>query len=454
MILFIFFRAAALCFRVPPLTSRTSANEAKPFAAVPLWLMTFIVVTTNTYGQNTSSEIYNYGRWVVDSFASESYYGRGYLNDGDKKAASFITKEFKKFGLKAFTTSYEQKFSISVNTFPKNVFLSIDNFNLISGKDWVPNESCPDIKGEYELAWLDSNTVTDNNLFKEFARRDFKNVFIVIDAKGIKSEDGKNILKNITKNPYGAKGFIYVRDKITWSVGTEVNSFPTVDVVRGNISKINKKIKLNIDSKFVSNYQTQNLIGYIEGHIKDSFMVISAHYDHLGMIGKNTIFTGANDNASGTAMLLSLAQYFSKNKPKYSVAFMCFGAEEAGILGSQYYTEHPLFPLKQIKFLFNVDIMGTGEDGITVVNSTEFKNQFELLEKINSELSLISTIKKRGPAANSDHYFFYEKKVPCFFAYTMGGVKFYHDIDDRPETLPLNEFNDLHILFREFIIRQ
>ena len=144
-------------------------------------------------------------------------------------------------------------------------------------------------------------------------------------------------------------------------------------------------------------------------------------------------------------------KHFSENKPEYSVLFIAFGGEEAGLLGSKYYVENPVVPLKKMKFLYNVDMMGTGSEGIQVVNSTEHPKEFERLKKINEKYDLVKQIKPRGKAANSDHYWFEEAGVPSFFSYTLGGVTYYHDIQDRPETLPLTEFNDLHKLIVEFV---
>lgn len=130
---------------------------------------------------------------------------------------------------------------------------------------------------------------------------------------------------------------------------------------------------------------------------------------------------------------------------------MAFGAEESGIIGSKYYTENPLFPLNQINFLLNLDLMGTGEDGIQVVNGSVFSNHFLKLNDINQSQQLLKEIKTRGKAANSDHYWFTENGVPSFFIYTLGGVAAYHDIYDKSITLPLNEFEDCFKLLVLFV---
>src|SRR5690606_25921598 len=117
-----------------------------------------------------------------------------------------------------------------------------------------------------------------------------------------------------------------------------------------------RKITVEIQPEYRS-HNARNVIGYIKGTaFPDSFIVFSAHYDHLGMMGKQALFPGANDNASGVAMMLDIMHHYKKNPPAYSVCFMAFAGEEAGLLGSYYYTEKPLFPLGQIAMLINLDL--------------------------------------------------------------------------------------------------
>jgi len=129
---------------------------------------------------------------------------------------------------------------------------------------------------------------------------------------------------------------------------------------------------------------------------------------------------------------------------------MAFAGEEAGLIGSHHYVDHPVFPLEKIKFLTNVDIMGSGEEDITVVNATLFPEQFKALTEINQKDELLVKVASRGPAANSDHYFFTQAGVPAFFIYTMGTNKHYHDVYDTYEELSFNEFSDIQRLLISF----
>jgi aminopeptidase YwaD len=120
-------------------------------------------------------------------------------------------------------------------------------------------------------------------------------------------------------------------------------------------------------------------------------------------------------------------------------------------MGSDFFVDHPLVPLKRIKFLANVDIMGDATDGVTVVNATEYPEQFELLNSINTKNNYLPAIKSRGKAANSDHYHFSEAGVPAFFIYSNGGKGYYHDIYDKPEAITLNNIDGVVKLLKDFV---
>ena len=132
------------------------------------------------------------------------------------------------------------------------------------------------------------------------------------------------------------------------------------------------------------------------------------------------------------------------------MAFILFSGEEAGLLGSKYFSENPLIPLKNIRFLVNLDLEGTGGEGVTVVNASVYPNEFDMLKQINEKDKYLSKVYSRGKAPNSDHYFFSEKGVPAFYMYTMGGIKAYHDIYDVSATLPLNEHENMFKLLISF----
>lgn len=416
-----------------------------------------------------------YARRIVDTLTSRSMYGRGYVMNSDlidesartfsggirfdskiycglQNAATYISKEFNDIDLKNFEKNkdYFQPFKHNVNTFPSAIIF-LDGKALSPGKDFIVLPNSKGFHNEAEIAWLTDSVIDNKKRRKEFLSIDYSQKVIIIDtiAENKSKKISASALLHQIKKPPGA--FIYTTEKkFTWSVSQNENSITEILVSKNVINRANKKIAISIDNLLLNDFTSKNIIGYIEGKEKpDSFIVFSAHYDHLGAMG-DAIFPGANDNASGCAMLLNLAKYYSENQPKYSIAFIAFAGEELGLLGSRYYTEHPLFPLSKIKFLVNMDIVGTGDEGMTVVNGSVYKEAFNSLTNINNEKGYLKQIKSRGKAANSDHYFFSEKGVPAFFIYTMGGIGAYHDILDRGETLPLTEFEDLFKLLTTF----
>ncbi|NNC84969.1 MAG: M28 family peptidase, partial [Bacteroidia bacterium] len=270
----------------------------------------------------------------------------------------------------------------------------------------------------------------------------------------IKRNDKQEVMDYLSKYAYGEGTVILEPKKLTWSISNTTNKKPIIYILKSSFNVKAETISLKIKNKLIRGYQTQNVIGYIPGKSKpDSFIFVTAHYDHLGRMGKETYFPGANDNASGVSMLLQLAKHYSnkENQPDYSMVFVCFAAEEAGLLGSRFFVESYAYPLKQIKFLLNMDLLGTGEKGMTIVNGTVFTDAFDSISSINESKNYLVEIKNRGKAANSDHYFFTEAGVPSFFFYTMGGITAYHDVYDIAETLPLTEYEDVFKLFVEFI---
>ena len=133
----------------------------------------------------------------------------------------------------------------------------------------------------------------------------------------------------------------------------------------------------------------------------------------------DVIYPGANDNASGISFVLNIAKYLS-SRNKYNFVFICFGAEEVGLKGSYYFNKHPLIDLSKVKLVLNFDIVGTGDEGIAIVNALEQENFAKKFGKINKKLKSFKRIKIRGQAPNSDHYWFSKNDVPALFLYTMG----------------------------------
>ncbi len=353
-----------------------------------------------------------FSRQWVDTLTSPYFFGRGYTQQGMQKAAAYIRDAFKQYGLVPLTgSSYIQEFSFDVNTFPGDMEVTINNKKLMPGIDYIvfPESTGSHTQGKLQQA--DSVTFVNQE----------------------------------------EKVIVTLKDKLTWSVGREEAPYTGIEVNKKALPGNPASFKIAIDNKFVKDFKAANIAAMVRGTAQpDSFIFITAHYDHLGSMGSKTFFPGANDNASGIALLMNLAHYYAMHPQKYSMGFICFAAEEAGLVGSEYFTNHPLVPLSHIRFLINTDLAGTGSEGITVVNATEFPEEFAMMNEVNDKEKLLVKINARGKAANSDHYYFTEKGVPSFFFYTQGGITAYHDVFDIAATLPLQEQEDLFKLVRGF----
>lgn len=372
-------------------------------------ILPFLFLLCNLCG---NAQDLSFGRKIVDTLTSSYFWGRGYTNNGMQKAADFLAAEFSSYGLAPMKgKSFFQNYSYPVNTFPGKMALTVNGNVLTPGKDFIVQAGSKGVSSNGYFSQADSVTFID------------------------KSE--RLILK--------------LENKLTMEASQKVEDFSVVQVVKTALDKKPFAYRADIENSFVKKFNASNVCAVVKGTAKpDSFIIITAHYDHLGGLGADTYFPGANDNASGVALLMNLAHYYAKHPQRYSIGFILFSGEEIGLLGSKYFSENPLIPLQKIRFLLNTDLAGTGDDGITVVNATEFPKEFELLQKVNTTSNLLKAVNPRGKAANSDHYFFTELGVPSFFFYTLGGVKFYHDVFDKSETLPLNEHEDLFKLVVQF----
>jgi aminopeptidase YwaD len=394
-----------------------------------------------------------YARKIINNLCSEKFAGRGYSNSGDSIAAFFIANNLKKIKTKPFNDSYFQEFNISVNTFPGKLSVKINDSTLIPGYDYLVSSASGSVNGKYPVLEMNHQLVDYPLELRKIDLESLQNSFILVDTLNVRNKGFKDAINDIVNfNLFKAKGIIEVEYKKLMHVPSPVEqNFARIKLHRDAVPDSIVSISVDIENKYLEEYKTRNIAAFVPGEI-DSFIVFSAHYDHLGEMGKGIYFPGANDNASGTAMVLNLAKYFAKNKKKlkYSMAFLFFSAEEMGLKGSKYYVEHPLFPLNKIKHLINLDMVGSGDKGVKIVNGTVFREEFDKIVELNAKNAYLPDVAIRGPAANSDHYPFYEKGVKSFFIYTMGQYSEYHSIYDRPKDLPLVEYEDLFRLLVDF----
>lgn len=216
------------------------------------------------------------------------------------------------------------------------------------------------------------------------------------------------------------------------------HSFEIPVVVAGKVDLIQEKER------------TANVVALLEGsdpELKNEYLIIGAHYDHLGFGGPNSgsrvpdtnaIHNGADDNASGTAMIIELAGKLAShaNDLKRSIIFIAFSAEEMGLIGSRYFVDHSPVKLNQIKGMFNFDMVGRfdpdkGSISVSGTGTSAESDSILLLYEKDMPFNVVHSPDGYGP---SDHAAFYAVKIPVFY-FTTGAHTDYHTPVDDTEKL-------------------
>lgn len=398
----------------------------------------------------SQSKLTLYAKEITETLCAPALHGRGYVNDGCNKAGEFLSGEFERIGLQPFNGYNKQSFYLGVNTFPGNCKLRYKGRKKKPGIEYLIHPSSAPFHGKISLIPLNAKQILEYP-YKKHAQG-WGIAFI--QSKGIAKDTLNMVRAKLEKLARIQMPVIeFTRDKLTWSVSSEQFKFPYIQVFDTTGKSLPNKINLNIDAFYRTDVEVSNIIGLVESkQPSDSFIIVSAHYDHLGQMGKKTYFPGANDNASGVAMMLSLAKEIQQQPlPKHNVLFVAFAGEEIGLEGSQFFVSQNLVGKEQISLVLNLDIMGSGEEGITVVNGAIHKPIYQRLVELNESTESVKAIKARGKAANSDHYPFSEVGIPAIFIYTMGPNKNYHDIHDKSDALTFDRFDQLHYLLLRFL---
>ncbi|MGI4865655.1 MAG: VanZ family protein [Janthinobacterium lividum] len=419
-------------------------------------------------------------RRTIEELAAPKLHGRGYVQGGEHLAAAYLRGRLKQLGLQPLALDFTQPFVLDVNTFPGKMELTTQRRlgytekpsvigapikKLLIGKDFIVNAASGPYVGRAYVTVLDTAIFGDTVAARRYLDYSDRVIKGCLHCPGslllLRQRDVARLptLPKSTQERIASFGQLLLVSKLTASLAEQQSAHPRLEVLssRWPADTTGQVVNLRVDAKLIHNYQTQNVAAVVRGRTQpDSFLVVSAHYDHLGMMGKDTYFPGANDNASGVALLLELAAHYARpeNQPAYSVVFLLFGAEEAGLVGSQYFVAHPLVPLPRIRFLVNLDLLGTGEEGATVVNGKVFEPAFQRLTALNDAHHYLPRLTARGKAANSDHFPFSEAGVPAFFMYTRGGSQAYHDVNDQPAALSLAGFAGAFGLVRDFLDTQ
>jgi len=331
------------------------------------------------------------------------FQGRGHGQPGAEEVLRYLTRRWQKMG-----------YSVRVDTFWIRIYrfervrAQGDRRKWREGRDYLPAADCPTLHGEWLVdtlpaqgkAWWVPPSLPVKEALK-IARE--KDVAVVLFPQ-------RKLTASLAEAP-GTLPLLYVRDTL-----------PRPKTFRAAIRGHSRMAP------------AWNISAHLKGQRSDSAWVVGAHYDHLGRLGRAT-FWGANDNSSGVALLLLLAERLRKRSMPYDIWFVAFGAEESGLIGSQVWVAQPPYPLNRLRGMINLDLVGFGEKGVAVVGGSDQPDFWHRADRIRVQQGWDPPILVRPNAPNSDHYPFREKGVPALFFYLQGGPGFYHDIYDRPQTL-------------------
>lgn len=464
-------------------------------------IMSIIILGGCKNSANTPKPSVEYFDSVVKELSSAEYYGRSNYMNGTIKAAEFIIGEIDALGIgpipedviaaawegkerpelhplqpefKSMITpcdagrwsngtekqlSYLQHFSHPLNAQRGAVELTVDGVTLENTVDYTLKEFSPTYKGELEVVYMDNKYMDPEKFCKYLNSGKFRNKAVVIDwdcfRKNMYTYPGIEVYKTYFV-PLTKVGALICKGKEILPYFKSRNHFNTpmpVFLVDASFPDDAKKVYIDVEAEMITN-DAHNIIAYIPG-AKDpeKHFIISCHYDHLGICGPDNIFYGANDNASGTAMLLNLMRYFKRHQPDYSLVFIFFDAEENNLLGSYFYADNPLLPLEDIKYFIELDMIGDNGENIYCQISDPGEAGLECLNNINKSMEKPFAQLDRHPLDDyADHYPFALKGVPAIYMELDGDTnKNYHSPRDTYENFFNTNYDRIFSLVSTFI---
>ena len=482
------------------------------FPITTLLLVTFAAVAQQSELEPSADKLQKH----VSYLASDALDGRRTGTAGAADAAHYIAREFERLGIRTAPATDSRKINVMLarylQTFPyigrvefgKNNVLSVaGGETLRAGEDWMPlGISANQTLNLTEVVFAGYG-ITANELNHNDYKGTYSKTQVAVIEKGTPDGDnphgkftsaGQLRFKVAAAQSAGVGALLIISSEDDFKTDALVNlrydnagvaGIPVAVISKQAAEKLRnaKEVKLRTDVVRVE-VPAHNVVGVIEGSdpvLKNESIVIGAHYDHLGRGGEGSlaprsgeIHHGADDNASGTAGVLELARIFSaqKSKLKRTLVFIAFSGEEEGLLGSNYYINHPLVPLDKTVAMINMDMIGRMKDSKLVIGGVGTAKEWrQLINQANMAQTMTVAANAGGPApkgvpivvsANgrpimsvdpkgafdltlnddgygpSDHSSFYSKQIPVLFFWT-GTHNDYHKPSDTFDKINYND---------------
>ncbi len=451
-------------------------------------LLSFISLNAQNETEITVEELNQH----VSYLASDDLKGRKPGTPEDLLSAKYIASQLRDAGLDLLAEDGLQSFEVITDVeLGEENSLSINGIPLKIYEDYIPYSysATGSFGGGLVFAGYGFDLENDTLSWNDYENIDVEDKWVLIMSGNPDPDNDNSMFLDYTKardkvfeaKDKGAAGIVFVSGS-NWRPKDELPSLfydkvsgnediPVIHIKRsvGNmlmgkrgitIDSIENKIimekhSLNIDIDVIieanidiqqKRVNTYNILGMIEGsdpELKDEYIIVGAHYDHLGMGGPGSgsrnpdtlvIHNGADDNASGVAGVIELAGKLNSLNPERSIIFMAFGAEEMGLIGSKYYVDNPLVPNDKVMAMMNFDMIGRldPEDKSIMLGGTgtAMENR-SILEELESETDLNIAYSSGGFGA-SDHSSFYSEGIPVFYINT-GVHQDYHTYKDDIE---------------------
>lgn len=422
----------------------------------------------------------------VKILSSPEFDGRLPGSEGYNKAAKFAAGKFYELGLKAAgDEQYFQNLTVEYNKIDTPaVFKTIvdgDTVNGELGRDFVLRGFTGSNSFTLPVVFCGYGISRPDLYYDDYAGINVKNKVVMVFKQNPKWKNdnkdwGTNYPreKSLVAKKHGAKGILFVSlpndekpqpliasvlhgegeqpidfpqlhisleaaNKLLSRTGFTISDCQTkIDEKKKQISmNLATKVQIEVNAKYKKNARTMNVVAMIEGKdekLKEEYVIIGAHLDHVGSQA-GLLFPGANDNASGSAAVLEIAEAFVKGgiEPKRSVIFVLFASEEQGLNGSKYFVEHWKKDYDKIAAMINLDCVGYG-DSIQVGNGKSAPKLWEIANQID-ETSFNSMVVRTWSGGGADATPFYEKDVPCLYFVTTNSYDHLHLPTDEVSTL-------------------
>ncbi|MBO7305332.1 MAG: M28 family peptidase [Bacteroidales bacterium] len=466
-----------------------------------LFIMSIVMLHSCSNNNSSLEPSENYYVEVVKELSADKYYGRSNYNNGNIKAGEYILSQIEALGVKtvpqeivnaawegkerpalhslqpefkslitpcdarrfAHATpeqlSYMQHFNFPLNAQRGAVELIADGDTLKHTIDYTLKEFSPTYKGELDVVYLDNKYLHPDKFCTYLNSGEFKDKAVVLDwdcfRETMYTYPGIEVYKTYFV-PLDKVGALICRGKELLPYFKSRNHFNTpmpVFITNEAFPENAKKVSINVEAEMID-HDAHNIIAFIPGtEDTQKHFILACHYDHLGICGEKEIFNGANDNSSGTAMLLNLMRHFKLNPPKYSVMFIFFDAEENNLLGSFFYADNPVLPLEDIQYFVELDMIGDNGNNIYCQISDPGEEGLAYLNKINSSMENPFAKLDRHPMDDyADHYPFGLKGVPAIYMELDGDTnKNYHSPRDTFENFYSNNYNRMFELVKGFV---